>query len=150
LTGPVGGSRLGRHLEPRPRFDEAHFLARGGARALMDVSDGLALDLARLADASRVRIELTRVPVHADARRAARASGRSPRAHALGDGEDHELLATLAPQAWAHLEGRARGLFPALSVIGRVAPGSGLFLGRRADSDPLEPWDRGGGWIHGS
>src|SRR5262245_20008763 len=85
LSGAVGGSGLGRHLEPRPRFDVSRFLHRSGAQALMDVSDGLALDLSRMAAASRVRIDLVLVPEHADARRAARASGRPARDHALHD-----------------------------------------------------------------
>ncbi|MEQ1892463.1 MAG: thiamine-phosphate kinase, partial [Planctomycetota bacterium] len=82
VTGALGGSRLGRHLEPEPRFEAAHFLAQAGARALMDVSDGLALDLARLARASRVRIDLERVPVHRAALRAARGEVARAREHA--------------------------------------------------------------------
>jgi len=148
LSGPVGGSRLGRHLEPCPRFEVAEFLGACGARASMDVSDGLALDLARMAEASGVRIDLERVPVHADARRAARRSGRAAREHALADGEDYELLATLAPRAWQAARSRAARRFPALSVIGRVRTGQGLWLARE-DGGALLPWDERGGWIHG-
>lgn len=149
VSGPVGGSRLGRHLEPRPRFEAAEFLNAHGARALMDVSDGLALDLARLAEASGVRIDLEHVPIHADARRAARSSGRTPRAHALADGEDYELLATLAPRAWRAASARAARLFPALTVIGRVRAGRGLWLAA-AEGRALQRWDGRGGWIHGA
>jgi len=149
VSGPLGGSRLGRHLEPRPRFEVAGFLSALGARALMDVSDGLALDLARLAVAARVRIDLEHVPIHADARLAARASGRSPREHALGDGEDYELLGTLAPGAWRAARARAARRFPALTVIGRVRVGAGLWLARE-DGGVLRPWDWRGGWIHGA
>jgi len=149
LSGPVGGSRLGRNLEPEPRFEVAGFLHAQGARALMDVSDGLALDLSRLAAASRVRIDLERVPIHRDALRAARASGRPPREHALSDGEDHELLATLAPRAWARARLRATRSFPSLTVIGRVRAGSGLWLAHD-DGGALRPWDGRGGWIHGA
>jgi thiamine-monophosphate kinase len=149
VSGPVGGSRLGRHLEPRPRFDEAEFLRSRGARALMDVSDGLALDLARMARASRVRIDLEHVPIHADAERAAARSGRSARRHALADGEDHELLATLAPRAWAAARAEAARRFPALVVIGSVRRGRGLWLAP-APGRALRPWDGRGGWIHGN
>jgi thiamine-monophosphate kinase len=149
LTGPVGGSRLGRHLDPRPRFAEAEFLVRAGARALMDVSDGLALDLSRLARAAGVRIELTEVPVHADAVRAARESGQSARAHALHDGEDHELIATLSPRAWLRITSRARRLFPCMRVIGTTGRGRGLHFAPQADGAALEPWDGKGGWVHG-
>ncbi len=151
-TGPCGGSALGRHLEPEPRFAEAEFLYAHGARALMDVSDGLALDLSRLAQAAGVRIDLEHVPIHADARRAARQSGRSARAHALGDGEDHELLATLAPATWRALQGEAARRFPGLVVIGRVRRGRGLWLADEdaPDARALSRWDGRGGWIHGA
>lgn len=149
VSGPVGGSRLGRHLEPRPRFDAAEFLHASGARALMDVSDGLALDLARLAAASGVRIDLERVPIHPDATRMARASGLTPRAHALADGEDYELLATLAPRAWLRARARAARRFPALTVIGRVRAGRGLWLAA-AEGRALRRWNGRGGWIHGA
>jgi len=146
LTGPVGGSRRRRHLDPLPRFDVARFLFESGATALMDVSDGLALDLSRLANASRVRIDLEHVPVHRDARAAARTSGRTALAHALGDGEDHELLATIALERWARIAARAQR-FPGLHVIGRVRRGSGLWIAEAPGV--LVPWDGRGGWIHG-
>lgn len=151
-TGALGGSRLGRHLDPQPRFEAAEFLHAHGAAAMMDVSDGLALDLARLAEASGVRIDLERVPIHPDARRAARRSGRSPRAHALGDGEDHELLIGLRPAAWRALERRATRRFPGLVAIGRVRPGRGLWIAAESETGvgELLPWDGRGGWIHGA
>lgn len=148
-SGGFGGSALGRHLEPVPRFAEAEFLWGHGASALMDVSDGLALDLARLAAASRVRIDLEFVPQHADARRAARRSGRTARAHALTDGEDHELVATLSPAAWRSVRARAARRFPGLSVIGQVRAGAGLWLADEGRAAPVR-WDGRGGWIHGS
>ena len=83
LTGPVGGSRLGRHLRIRPRIDEGRWLWQKGARAMTDLSDGLARDVARLADRSGVAIDIEQVAIHRDARRAARSSGRSALEHAL-------------------------------------------------------------------
>jgi thiamine-monophosphate kinase len=149
LTGPVGGSRLGRHLKPRPRLAEGRFLFEHGATALMDVSDGLARDAARLARASRVRLELEEVPVHRDAHRQARTSGRAAVDHALDDGEDHELLATLAPEAWARIRARVARRFPQLRVVGRVRSGSGLRV-VRASGTPPERWNGKGGWVHGT
>lgn len=157
-TGPTGGSRLGRHLWIEPRLAEGRALFARGVRGMMDVSDGLALDLSRLARASSVTIELHAVPVHADAEEAARGDARSPFEHALFDGEDHELIAGVPPAVVQELP----GLWP----LGRVtAPGPGGPGLRIADSlerarvgvlpteggptsayDPSDPR----GYIHGS
>ena len=138
-TGPFGGSRLGRHLRLEPRVELGRWLAAHGAAALMDVSDGLARDLARLARAAGARAHLLNVPVHPDARRAARADGKSAEWHALHDGEDHELLAALPPAAAR----RALALRPELIELGRLERGAGLLI-RGA------PWDGEGGYVHGA
>jgi len=147
LTGPVGGSALGRHLRIRPRLQEGRWLAECGATAMMDVSDGLAWDLFRLARRAGVRIDLEQVPVHRDARRAARDSGRDPVDHALHDGEDHELLATLPRRALKRVLNEAPDHCPGLVVVGRVTAGRGL----RVPADGgLRTWRPGtGGWRHG-
>ncbi|MEM7309746.1 MAG: thiamine-phosphate kinase [Planctomycetota bacterium] len=136
LTGPVGGSRLGRHLRIEPRVELGQRLAALGATAMIDVSDGLARDLSRLARASGVRIELDRVPIHRDAHRAAKLDGRDALWHALHDGEDHELLAALPATAASKLpatDGQA---------VGRIVRGRGLYIqGAR--------WDGDGGFVHG-
>jgi thiamine-monophosphate kinase len=152
LTGPVGGSPLGRHLRPEPRVAQGLQLASLGARAMMDTSDGLALDLARLARASKVRIDLERVPIHRDARRLARRTGRSALRHALTDGEDYELLATLPRGVWGRLRGKNRGVLQGVVEVGRVRAGSGLWVPRSEARGPLVRWSgaRGGGWVHGS
>ncbi|MGO9457045.1 MAG: thiamine-phosphate kinase [Acidimicrobiales bacterium] len=123
VTGPLGGSaaglrllRSGRgdgplveaHRRPRPRLAEGRFAAEAGATAMIDVSDGLALDLHRLADASGVGFLLDAVPVAPGARLD----------EALGGGEDYELVvATPDPGALgAALVGA--GLRPPM-VIGR-------------------------------
>lgn len=147
LTGPVGGSLLGRHLRIEPRVAEGAWLHASGARAMMDVSDGLALDLSRIARASGVAITLDALPVHRDARRAARTSGRTAEDHALTDGEDHELIATLPRSALARVLAGAARHCPGLSVIGHVAEGAGLHLALDAHEGP---WRDGGGWLHGS
>jgi thiamine-monophosphate kinase len=147
LTGPVGGSRLGRHLRIRPRIAEGEILFACGATAMMDVSDGLAWDLFRLARASRVRIEidLAGVPVHADSRRLAREDHYDPLWHALHDGEDHELIASMSTRAAT----RARKRLPSLVVVGRASRGSGLWL--RDSSGRTRRWRRSeGGFEHGS
>lgn len=111
VTGALGGSGLGRHLRPEPRLAEmrellAFFAGRpdGNAAvgAAMDISDGLALDLSRLCAESGVgaAIEADSLPLSPDALRMSERSGKSALDHALSDGEDFELLLTLAPAAW--------------------------------------------------
>lgn len=103
VTGPLGGSLLGKHMTFTPRVGEARRLAlRLGARlhAMMDVSDGLLLDLHRMCAASRVGAclveEEVQEAVSAAARRAEVRDGRSALDHALSDGEDFELLIAAA------------------------------------------------------
>ncbi|NLF07102.1 MAG: thiamine-monophosphate kinase [Pirellulaceae bacterium] len=102
VTGSFGGSILGRHLDFEPRVSEALKLnADYRLRAGMDVSDGLSLDLARLAEESGVgaALNLNRVPVADDARHLAKraADGSTPLDHALSDGEDFELILAVEP-----------------------------------------------------
>ena len=148
ITGPVGGSSLGRHLLIRPRLAEGRWLARGGARALMDVSDGLAWDLFRLARSSAVAAHLEQIPVSAAASRLARKTGRPPESHALHDGEDHELLAAVPGKLVGALLAGAPRHCPGLRVIGRCGPGAGLRIGRGAQALAFDP-DGGEGWRHG-
>lgn len=130
VTGPCGGSLLGRHLAVAPRCREALAIAeRHVVHAAIDVSDGLSLDLSRLMAASGTCgvIELAAVPVHTDAvRMAARpGDGRSPLDHALADGEDFELLLAMpAADAHALVAAPPPGLAPA--IIGAVETGAGL------------------------
>ncbi|WP_417564550.1 thiamine-phosphate kinase [Microbacterium sp.] len=75
-------SAVDAQLRPRPPIALGETAARAGATAMMDVSDGLALDASRLADASGVTIDLRAATLGADPQRA------------LAGGEDHALLAT--------------------------------------------------------
>jgi len=147
VTGRLGGAWLtDRHLTFRPRIDEARRLAaRCGLHAMIDISDGLALDLWRLCRASGVGadIEADRVPAHGDA-----PAGRdiTPLQAALADGEDYELLFTLpAEQAEELLRDQPVGV--PVTRIGTVVTGDGLAL---VDADgtreALEPT----GWEHGT
>jgi thiamine-monophosphate kinase len=151
LTGPCGGSILGRHLAIEPRVAAGRWLHARGATAIMDVSDGLAWDLHRLARASGVRIEIdmAALPIHADARRLARKTRAQAWEHALHDGEDHELVATLPASALARVQREAhRHVGHAGSAaIGRVVRGSGVLL-KFADREIV--WQPAmGGWKHG-
>lgn len=98
VTGRLGGSILGKHINPIPRVKEADFLAnRSRVTAMMDISDGLAGDLRHILRASRVgaRLDAEKIPISRQAHRLARIDGKSALTHALTDGEDFELLATM-------------------------------------------------------
>lgn len=123
VTGPLGAAgaafRERRYVRPPLRVQEGRRLARH-AHALLDVSDGLAVDAGHVAERSGVRcvVELDRVPL---------APGAT--LDDLGFGEDYELLAAVAG---------ADG-FP---VIGRCEEGEGVEL--RVGERPV----RLGGWDH--
>ena len=98
VTGSLGGSIAGKHLTFLPRLEEARLLQeRVELHAMIDISDGLAADLHHILEESHVgaKIIAAHVPISSAAQSAS--DGRSPLAHALGDGEDFELLLTLAP-----------------------------------------------------
>jgi len=101
VTGSLGGSLLGHHYRFAPRLAEGAWLARRPeVRAMMDVSDGLAKDLDALTTAGLApALCAPAIPVSAAARRAAGKTKRSPLAHALGDGEDYELLIVVHARA---------------------------------------------------
>jgi thiamine-monophosphate kinase len=97
VTGPLGGSILGRHMMFAPRVKEGRALAGSGVvTAMIDVSDGLSRDLRHICRQSGVgaAIESSKIPVHADAVELARRDGVAALEHAVNDGEDHELLFT--------------------------------------------------------
>jgi thiamine-monophosphate kinase len=98
VTGPLGGSLLGRHARIRPRLAEGAWLAaREAVHACMDISDGLAKDLPALVpDGCVALIDSAMIPIHPAARRLATRTGRTALEHAICDGEDYELLAAIS------------------------------------------------------
>lgn len=93
VTGSLGGSSAGRHLAFTPRIEEGRWL-RDWATAMIDISDGLATDLQHVVKRSGVGacIDLVKIPV---APAAEQIDSRPGIEHALGDGEDFELLFTV-------------------------------------------------------
>jgi thiamine-monophosphate kinase len=118
------------HLRPRPRVDEGRWLAgAGGVTAMMDLSDGLATDLARLIAESGVgaRVDVERLPVAAATRIVADALDVDPIDWATGGGEDYELLVVCDSGALERLrEGLAEATGTALSAVGEITVGSGI------------------------
>ena len=114
VTGRLGATRARRHLLFEPRLAEGQWLARHKlASSLMDLSDGLAADLPRLAQASGVSFRL-------DSAAIPRARGATVKA-ALNDGEDYELLFTTRPALAKSLKKKWPFAAP-LHCIGVMAP----------------------------
>ena len=131
VTGQLGGSRSGHHLDFVPRLKEGRWLAeKCRASAMMDLSDGLGSDLPRLARASGCgfEVDLASLPIRAG----------SDIHGALTDGEDYELLFAIPPRRAAALLKIWMETFPRVSItrIGKL------------NATQSAPPDWPGGWDH--
>lgn len=149
VTGSFGGSILGRHLDFEPRvFEALNLNADYRLQAGMDVSDGLSLDLARLAEESGVgaALELQHVPVADDARRLVERldDGSTALDHALSDGEDFELILAVEPDEVRRLLAE-QPLDVPLTDIGEFIAEPGLW---QIDADGLRTALASQGWEH--
>jgi thiamine-monophosphate kinase len=160
VTGALGGAAAGyellrergvpdppeadelrrRHLEPLPRLAEGAALARCGASAMIDISDGLGADAIHVSRSSGVElsIELDAVPVEAGVAAVAGSLGTDPLALATERGEDYELLACIDPEKVPEAVAALEQMGTPLTRIGTAAPGSGVVL-REANGRVREP-----------
>lgn len=145
VTGPLGGSlHSGRHLNFEPRLEAAAWLVEHAEiHAMMDISDGLSLDLQRLTAASGCGaiIDGAQVPIHQHVTDQPQTG--QPLDHALNDGEDFELLFAAPAQAFAAEDTDANR--PALWQIGVVVAESGCWL--RSETGKLTELTAAG-WQH--
>jgi thiamine-monophosphate kinase len=153
VTGELGGTILGHSFDFTPRVREALKLhERFELRAGMDLSDGLALDASRLAAESGCGAVLftDQVPIAAAAHKLAASEAHetdnsaAALRHALGDGEDFELLLAAPPDV-ANEMLREQPIACGLSHVGQLIAEPGLWQ-QSADKvrQPLQPI----GWLH--
>jgi thiamine-monophosphate kinase len=133
VTGELGGSLSGKHLDFEPRIREAHWLAGNfPVHAMMDLSDGLAGDLRHILHASKVGAELlsSAIPISRSAKLKARSesSAKPPLLAALTDGEDFELLFTVPARVAVPVLDGWKEQFPEtkISCIGKITAQPGL------------------------
>jgi thiamine-monophosphate kinase len=144
VTGELGGSLQGRHLEFEPRLNEARWLAQHfDVHAMIDLSDGLAGDLRHILSASKVGADLLSpaIPISRAAKLKAHeeSSAKPPLLAALTDGEDFELLFTIVSKDAVKLHDSWKKAFPnvKLSCIGKITAGPGIQLRDKRGTKPL-------------
>jgi len=144
VTGELGGSLMEKHLEFEPRLAEARWLAEHFAiHAMIDLSDGLAGDLPHILKAGGGGAEILKsaVPISRAAKLQAQKNPAKPAfAAALTDGEDFELLFTVAGKDAVKLLDAWRKKFPKvkLSCIGKITGGGGIAIRDKTGSQRLD------------
>jgi thiamine-monophosphate kinase len=126
VTGTLGGSIIKKNLEFVPRLKESLLIAKTGANAMIDISDGLSTDLNHIIRLSKkgAIIEAGKIPISTDAKK----SADSLKA-ALNDGEDFELLFTIPRKNFERLKKRWHFKVK-LTAIGKIAGGSSVRIKR--------------------
>jgi len=144
---PWGRALLQAHFRPEARVGEGQTLGQAGATAMMDLSDGLLLDLSRLCAESAVgaRVELTRVPVAPELLELSSVVQVDPLELALSGGEDYELLATIDPAAVDGARSKLEERFGvALTDVGEIRERGFVAVDADGEERPIEPR----GWEH--
>jgi len=145
VTGALGGSILGKHLDFTPRIREALQLQEHASiHAMLDISDGLAADVNHICEESNCGAVLVaeRIPIAAAALQLR--GSRMPIEHALGDGEDFELVFAVAPEDGRKLLEKQPVAGITLAWIGECITEPGLHLETNGQRRSLPPI----GYVH--
>lgn len=130
VTGTLGGSILKKHFDFEPRLEVGQFLAsfpRTQVRGCMDITDGLAKDLAALIpEGAHANVDFSALPISEAAQTLADGNREGAIRHAWSDGEDYELVFCVAPHAEAVLRAQWQERFPSIPLtrIGQLAAGA--------------------------
>ena len=167
VTGSLGASRAGleisenprkerdeelraqalqAHRRPQPRVAEGEWLAASrNVHAMMDISDGLSSDLARICAQSRCAAVIESVPVAWSASQMAKQCGEDPQSYALASGEEYELLVAVSARAFTYVSTRFSKRFGRpLLPVGRFREGTGVYVLKGGREESLVPT----GWDH--
>jgi len=143
LSAAEKASLVARYLRPEPRLAAASII-RAHATAAMDLSDGLAKDLGRLAAAARTGavVDAARLPLSEFVTRLA-AAGPAILDLALSGGDDYEVLFTAAPDSDSAIAAAALACGLRVTRIGTMSEQRGLRLSTPAGERPMQPkgWD---------
>jgi thiamine-monophosphate kinase len=128
VSGKLGGSILGKHLQFEPRLALARALRDNfEVHAATDISDGLGVDLLNVFTQSQCGavLDMEKIPISDAAHELAKRTNQPAIDHAIGDGEDFELLLAVPPKEAKKLPAEIDGV--PLSVIGEFTPRTGLW-----------------------
>ncbi len=133
VTGELGGSLAGKHLDFNPRLEESRWLAQQfDIHAMIDLSDGLATDLRHLLGKKfGAELRTPAIPISHAAREQAKVNpAKTATIAALTDGEDYELLFTLPAKQAVPLHDQWKEKFPELPLhcIGKITNQPGITL----------------------